>query len=366
MFEADGDEFIDLIMGWGSAILGHAHPEVVRAVRRRIAAGIHLGLTCHGEIELAGAICAAIPSIEQVRFTASGTEACMTAVRLARGYTGRPKILTFEGCYHGHSDGLLVKRGSGLATLGLASSDGVPPSIAGETIVVPYDDLDALDAAVREFGDQAACAILEPIAANMGVVAPSREFLQRLRELTRSRGIVLIFDEVVTGFRAAYGGAQTALGIEPDLTVLGKIIGGGFPIGAVGGPRRIMSKLAPDGAVYHAGTFAGHPAAMTAGLATLRVLERERPYERLERMGRELADGLADAARRARVPAQVNRFGSMVTVFFSAEPVRRFADAKRSRTERFAVFANALRDRGVLAPPSQFETWFVSAAHAAS
>jgi glutamate-1-semialdehyde 2,1-aminomutase len=287
----------------------------------------------------------------------------MTAIRLARAATGRQKVLSFEGCYHGHSDGLLVKRGSGLATLGLAGSAGVPPIIAQETLVIPFNDGAALDAAVAQFGDELACAIVEPVPANMGVVPPQPGFLQRLRELTTARGIVLIFDEVVTGFRLAYGGAQARVGVRPDLTVLGKIIGGGLPIGAVGGPARLMDRLAPEGDVYHAGTFAGHPLAMAAGLATLQTLRRERPYARLEALGARLADGLAAMLQ---PPVQINRVGSMLTVYFSERPVRSFADTQSADTARFAALANAWRDAGVLVPPSPFEAMFLSTAHTAA
>jgi len=361
--DVDGRRYLDFIMGWGAAILGHAHADVVHAVRRQVGRGAHVGLTHEAEARLAQAISDAIPSIEQVRFTASGTEACMTAIRVARGATGRSKVLTFEGCYHGHSDGLLVKRGSGLATLGLASSAGVPEPIAQQTLVAPYNDPAALEDIFNTFGGQIACVILEPVAANMGVVVPERKFLERVRELATRHGAILIFDEVVTGFRTAYGGLQRALEITPDLTVLGKIIGGGFPIGAVGGSRALMSKLAPEGPVYHAGTFAGHPVAMVAGCATLEALRREDPYKRLERMGRELADGLAQAAARAGVPVQVNRLGSMLTVFFNRAPVRRFDEARQADLQAFAGFANELRRQGVLIPPSQFETLFLSTAH---
>ena len=353
--DADGTRFIDLIMGWGALILGHAHPALVRAVRQRIADGAHLGLTHQGEVELARAVTEAIPSIEQVRFTASGTEACMTAVRLARAHTGRAKMLTFEGCYHGHSDGLLVKR-----------SAGVPETLVQDTLVAPYQDREAVEAAFTQFGGQIAAVILEPVAANMGVVVPDRAFLRRLRELATQHGALLIFDEVVTGFRLAYGGAQALLGATPDLTILGKIIGGGFPIGAVGGRRDVMQRLAPDGGVYHAGTFAGHPVAMTAGLATLQELRRTNPYERLESLGIRLADGLRQAAKSAGVPVQVNRAGSMLTVFFSEKPVTDFASAKASQPTQFAAWANGLRQHGVLIPPSQCEALFLSTAHTAA
>ena len=363
MTDVEGRRYLDLIMGWGALILGHNHFRIIEAVKKQVSRGVHFGLTHEGEAALAGAIVEAFPSIEQVRFTASGTEACMTAIRLARAATGRPKLLTFEGCYHGHSDGLLVKRGSGLATLGLSNSAGVPEAIAQETIVVPYNDLDALEEAVRQFGDTMACAIIEPVAANMVVVVAGHAFLHRLRELTRRCGALLIFDEVVTGFRVAYGGAQTRFNIEPDLTVLGKIIGGGFPVGAVGGPKRLMEQLAPEGSVYHAGTFAGHPVAMAAGLAALQELKRHPPYERLEALGYHLAIGLWEAGDRAGVPMQVNQCGSMLTVFFSHVPVTRFADVQRTDRERFAAFAKALRRTGILIPPSPYEAMFLSTVH---
>ena len=361
--DVEGRRYLDLIMGWGALILGHTHHKVVAAVEAQLSRGVHFGLTHEGEVALADAIVDAFPSMEQVRFTVSGSEACMTALRLARAATGRPKVLTFEGCYHGHSDGLLVKRGSGLATLGLSSSAGVPEAVAGETIVVPYNDVAAVEEAMQRFGETIACAILEPVAANMGVVVPDQEFLRRLREMTARAGALLVFDEVVTGFRVAYGGAQTRFGITPDLTVLGKIIGGGFPIGAVGGPRKIMEQLAPEGRVYHAGTFAGHPMAMAAGLATLQELRRHPPYERLEALGYELAVALWEAGDRAGVPIQVNQCGSMLTVFFSDAPVRQFAQARQADGERFAAFAKSLRRAGVLIPPSPYEAMFLSAAH---
>jgi glutamate-1-semialdehyde 2,1-aminomutase len=363
LHDAHGHARVDLIMGWGALILGHNPPAVMRAVRAQLSRGMLFGLTSEPEVALARQIVAAMPSIERVRFTVSGTEACMTAIRLARAATGRQKVLSFEGCYHGHSDGLLVKRGSGLATLGLAGSAGVPPIIAQETLVIPFNDGAALDAAVAQFGDELACAIVEPVPANMGVVPPQPGFLQRLRELTTARGIVLIFDEVVTGFRLAYGGAQARVGVRPDLTVLGKIIGGGLPIGAVGGPARLMDRLAPEGDVYHAGTFAGHPLAMAAGLATLQTLRRERPYARLEALGARLADGLAAMLQ---PPVQINRVGSMLTVYFSERPVRSFADTQSADTARFAALANAWRDAGVLVPPSPFEAMFLSTAHTAA
>ena len=353
-------------MGWGALILGHAHSAVRRAVRDQLSRGWHFGLTGRLEGELAELIADAMPSIEQVRFTTSGSEAAMTAIRLARAATNRTLLLSFEGCYHGHSDGLLVKRGSGLATLGLSSSAGVPASIAQETLVVPYNDAAALEQAFAQFSDRIAGAIVEPVAANMGVVIPETSWLRRLRELTASYGSVLIFDEVVTGFRLGWGGAQELFRIRPDLTILGKIIGGGFPIGAVGGSRALMRRLAPEGDVYHAGTFAGHPVSMAAGVATLRELRRRDPYDSLERRTIRLADGVRHAAARANRTVCVNQIGSMLTVFMRQAPVRNFADTQSSDRAAFAAFANGLRERGVLVPPSPFEAMFLSTAHTSS
>jgi len=363
LIDHEGTRLADYIMGWGALILGHAHPAVVGAAHQQLRRGPLVGLTHPAEVELARTIVEAIPSIEQVRFTASGTEACMTAVRLARAATGRTNVLTFEGCYHGHSDGLLVKRGSGLATFGLSGSAGVVPAYAAETIVVPYNNLGAVEQAVAQFGERIACAILEPVAANMGVVVPAPEFLNGLRAITARHGILLIIDEVVTGFRLTYGGAQGLVGVTPDLTVLGKIIGGGFPIGAIGGPRSIMQQLAPDGPVYHAGTFAGHPVTMVAGLATLQELKRRRPYAELEARGSHLAEALSRAARTASVSIQLNRSGSMLTLFFTDAPVHDFASAQRASKARFAHVAAVWRRHGILVPPSQWETMFLSTAH---
>jgi len=357
--DVQGRRFIDCVMGWGALILGHGHPSVLRAIKSQLAQGSMLGLTHPLEVQLAQAITEAFPSIEQVRFAASGTEACMTAIRLARAVTGRSRILMFEGCYHGHSDGLLVKRGLGEA----ARRAGVPASIAQETLVIPYNDLQALEETTAQHGDTIACAIVEPAAANMGVIVPEGQFVRRLRAVTSHHQIVLIFDEVVTGFRVAYGGAQTLWGITPDLTVLGKIAGGGFPVGALGGPSHLMQRLAPEGPVYHAGTFAGHPITMAAGLATLNELKRSAPYAQLESLGEQLAVALLEAASRSHTSVQVNRFGSMLTVFFSEAPVRNLAEAKASAVRRFAEMANALREQGILLPPSPFEAWFLSTAH---
>ena len=353
VWDVDGTPFIDFIMGWGALPLGHNSPEVIRALRARMAQGVLLGLTHPAEAELARLISEAVPSVEQVRFTVSGTEACMTAVRLARASTGRDTILAMEGCYHGHSDALLAGLPAAPQNVGGAQAGttaGIPASVAAHVIRVPYNDAEAAARAIAAHGRELACVIIEPVAANMGVVPPQPGYLARLRQLTKAHGILLIFDEVVTGFRVAHGGAQARFGVTPDLTVFGKIIGGGLPIGAVGGPRPLMQRLAPDGDVYHGGTFAGHPLSMAAGIATLRVLHARPPYEGLERSSARLADGLHDAARRSRVAVTINRIGSMLTVLFS-------------RREQFAPWARALQAQGILIPPSPHETWFVSTAH---
>ncbi len=364
--DVQGRRYVDFIMGWGALLLGHAHPAVRAAAQRRLRAGWHLGLTHVTESALARAISEALPGVDRVRFTPSGTEAVMVAVRLARGATRRKRLLTFEGCYHGHSDGVLVKRGSGLATLGLSASAGVLEEASRQTVVVPYNDPQAVERAFTAYGDTIAAVLVEPVAANMGLVQPDRAWLKRVRALAARHGSVLIFDEVVTGFRLAYGGAQTMFGVRPDLTVLGKIIGGGFPIGAVAGPARLMDQLAPEGPVYHAGTFAGHPMAMAAGVATLTELRRRPPYQRLERQGTRLARGLAEAAESAGLRAQVHQLGSMLTLFCSGQPITKFSDAQRADRRAFAALANAFRSRGVLLPPSQFETMFLSTAHGPS
>lgn len=364
--DLEGRRYIDCIMGWGSLILGRAHPAVTAAIARAARAGSPYGLTAPAEVELARLVAQAMPSIEQVRFTVSGTEADMTAIRLARAATKRTKILTFEGCYHGHSDGVLVKRGSGLATLGLSGSAGVPALIARETLVLPLNDVAALEQACREFGSSIAGIILEPVPANMGVVVPEPGFLRRVRQLATQIGAVLIFDEVVTGFRLGLGGAQGRFGVRPDLTVLGKIIGGGCPIGAVGGARGLMGQLAPEGPVYHAGTFAGHPISMAAGIAVLSRLAQHPPYAALETAAQRIDEVVTAAAERRGIPVQVNRLGSMLTVFFSAKPVKNFAAAQASDRGRFGAFARELLARGVLIPPSPFEAMFLSAAHTAS
>ncbi|MBI4342824.1 MAG: glutamate-1-semialdehyde 2,1-aminomutase [Candidatus Omnitrophica bacterium] len=347
-----GRTYVDFIMGWGAQILGHNPPAAVQALRRQLAAGALVGLTHPAEARLAAMIADVVPSVEQLRFTVSGTEACMTAVKIARAHAGRSKVLVFDGCYHGHGESLMAGKSAGL-----------PNALSGETVSVPYNDVGAAERAIERFGQELAAVIVEPVAANMGVVAPEPRFLMALREFTSQRNIVLIFDEVVTGFRLGYGSAQSLVNVQTDLTTFGKIIGGGLPIGAVGGPRRLMQHLAPEGDVYHGGTFAGHPLSMAAGLAVLSALKQRPPYQRLERLSQRLADGLAHAARDAGVPIQVNRAGSMLTVFFSDQPVRNAQQAKASRRERFAQWANALRRGGFLIPPSPFEALFLSTAH---
>lgn len=363
LWDADGKEYIDYLMAFGPLILGHAHPAVVEAVASVAARGTAFGATHELEIELARLIVEAFPSIEMVRFVNSGTEATMSALRLARAYTGRPKVIKFEGCYHGHADGLLARAGSGVATLGLPDSPGVPPSYAQETIVLPYNDLDAVARAFRQQGDSIAAVIVEPVAANMGVVPPSPTFLPGLRHLTRQYGALLIFDEVVTGFRLCYGGAQTLMGIEPDLTCLGKVIGGGLPVGAYGGRREIMSLVAPLGPVYQAGTLSGNPLAMAAGVATLRALAQQNAYLLLETLASQLEAGLREASSQAGVATTINRVGSMLTIFFTQGPVGNYREAVASDVGRFARFFSSMLERGVLLPPSQFEAWFLSLAH---
>jgi glutamate-1-semialdehyde 2,1-aminomutase len=347
-----GRSFIDFIGGWGALALGHNHPAVVSALRRALTQDILTGLTHPSEVELARLITEAVPSVEQVRFTVSGTEACMTAVKLARAHTQRTKILLFDGCYHGHGDSLMARK-----------TAGIPDTTAADTITVPFNDRSAAAEAIRKAADQLACVIVEPVAANMGVVAPQSGFLSTLRELTARCGIVLIFDEVVTGFRLGLAGAQGRFGVQPDLTTFGKIIGGGLPIGALGGPRRLMQRLAPEGDVYHGGTFAGHPLSMAAGVASLKELEDRPPYEAMEQLTQRLVEGLQHASREAGVAVQINVVGSMFTLFFSASPITNFAQAKAADREPFARWARSLLEDGIVVPPSPFEAMFLSSAH---
>ncbi len=363
LWDADGNRYIDYVGSWGAMILGHAHPAVVEAIREQASRGSSYGMTSALEVELARRIRQALPTMERIRLVSSGTEATMSAVRAARAFTGRELLLKFDGCYHGHADSFLVRAGSGLATLGIAASPGVPESLARLTLSVPYNDLQAVDQAFFRYPDQIAAVIVEPLAANMGVVLPAAGFLASLRELTRRHGALLIFDEVITGFRVAYGGMQTLLGIQPDLTTLGKIIGGGLPVAAYGGRADVMERIAPLGPVYQAGTLSGNPLAMRAGIETLTQLGRTGFYEELNRTAEILVRGLREALHVAGVPAQVSAFGSLLTLFFTTEPVRNYDGVKTASTQQFATFFQRMLDRGVLLPPSQFEAWFVSAAH---
>jgi len=360
--DADGRWYVDYIGAWGPAILGHGHPDVIEAVRTAALNGFALGATSPAEVVLGEAIREAVPSMEKLRFTSSGTEAAMSALRLARGATGRDLVVKFAGGYHGHSDGLLVEAGSGLATLAMPGSAGVPAQVASATIVVPINDLDGVRSAFERHPDQIAAVILEPVAANVGVIAPAPGFLDGLRALTSANGALLIFDEVITGFRVAHGGAQARYGIRPDLTVLGKIVGGGMPVGAYGGRRDLMSLVAPDGPVYQAGTLSGHPLTMAAGAATLAHLD-DAAYERLEVAGAALEAGLWEAAAGAGRKVAVGRVGSLLTAFFREGLPTTTDEAMASDRDAYARFFGAMLDAGVLLPPSQFEAWFLSLAH---
>ena len=364
MWDADGREFVDYVGSWGPMVLGHAHPEVVEALAEALGRGTSYGAPTELEVELAETIVARIPSIELVRLTSSGTEATMSAIRVARGFTGRTKLVKFEGCYHGHGDALLVKAGSGVATLGLPDSPGVTPGAAEDTLVARFNDLSSVEALFAAAPGEIACVIVEPVAGNMGCVAPQPGFLEGLREVTSREGAVLIFDEVMTGFRVAPGGAQELYGVTPDMTCLGKIIGGGLPVGAFGGRREIMSRVAPSGPIYQAGTLSGNPLAVTAGLTTLRLLAREGVYEQLERASSRLAVGLAGLAREAGIATATNRVGSMMTLFFTEEPeVVDWETASKSNTARYGRFFHAMLGGGVYLAPSQYECAFVGAAH---
>jgi glutamate-1-semialdehyde 2,1-aminomutase len=362
LFDLDGNRYLDFVGSWGPMILGHAHPAVTEAAAAAARTGTSFGAPTELESELAEMVVEAIPSVEMVRFVSSGTEAAMSAVRLARGFTGRDLIVKFAGCYHGHVDSLLVAAGSSALTHGVPSSPGVPVGCTRDTIVLQYNDVDGLAELFKSKGEEVAGVILEPVVGNMGLVEPSPEFRTELRRLTQHYGALLIYDEVMTGFRLAYGGAQALYGDTPDLTVLGKIIGGGYPVGAYGGRTEVMSKVMPAGPVFQAGTLSGNPVAMTAGIATLKELKRTNPYPRLDRMGAALAVGLAAAAADAGVPHRFNRVGSMWTLFFTATPVCDLAGASTSDTARFARFFWAMMDRGVYLPCSQFEAAFLSAA----
>ncbi len=363
IIDADGKTYIDYVLSWGPMILGHAHPRVTAALKKAVASGTSFGAPTELEITLAKMVKKAVPSIEMVRMVSSGTEATMSAIRVARGFTGRDKIVKFDGGYHGHGDCLLVKAGSGVATFGLPDSPGVPADLARLTLTVAYNDLEAIkDIASRE-GEQIACIIVEPVAGNMGCVPPEPGFLAGLRQVCDQYGIILIFDEVMTGFRVAYGGAQQLYNIKPDLTCLGKVIGGGLPVGAFGGRRAIMEKVAPIGPIYQAGTLSGNPLAMTAGIETLKLLAKPGVYKTLEKNSAELEQGLRDVAQEAGIPAVFNRVGSMFTSFFTDRKVKDFASAKISDTVRFGNFFRAMLKNGVNLAPSQFEAAFMSLAH---
>lgn len=360
--DIDGNRFIDYVMSWGPLIHGHAPPGLVRAVSAAATRGTSFGAPSPLEVELGERVRALMPSIELVRFVSSGTEAAMSAVRVARAHTRRERIIKFEGCYHGHADPFLVKAGSGALTLGIPTSPGVPSAVSADTLIARYNDLASVAALCKTHRRRIAAIIVEPLAGNMGVVPPTAGFLQGLRDLATQHGIVLIFDEVISGFRASAGGAQQVYGVQPDLTCLGKIIGGGLPVGAYGGRADIMERVAPAGPVYQAGTLSGNPVAMTAGLWALKRLTPSL-YKELARLGTLLAAGFADAARAAGVPLHVNAFGSTVTPFFAAAPVRDFASALAADTTAYATFFRGMLKRGVYPPPSQFEAWFLSAAH---
>ena len=363
LVDVEGRSYVDFLGSWGPLILGHAAAAVVEAVSEATRRGTSYGAPTPGEVEMAELIGRAVPSMEMLRLVSSGTEAAMSAIRLARGATGRDFIIKFDGCYHGHADSLLVKAGSGGATFGVPDSLGVPKALAALTLTVPFNDLEAVRGQLEAHPGQVAAVIVEPVAGNMGVVGPAPGFLAGLRDLTTRHGSLLIFDEVITGFRVAWGGAQARYGVAPDLTCLGKIIGGGLPVGAYGGSRALMERVAPLGGVYQAGTLSGNPLAVAAGLATLRALERPGVYERLEERGARVEWDIVEAAAASGVPITVNRVGSMLTVFFTAGPVTDYASAKRADTDRYARYFHGMREGGVFLAPSQFETAFLSLAH---
>ncbi|OGU13772.1 MAG: glutamate-1-semialdehyde-2,1-aminomutase [Geobacteraceae bacterium GWC2_53_11] len=363
IFDEDNNTFIDYVGSWGPMIVGHCHPDVIKAVQETMASGASFGAPTERETILANMVIDAVPSIEMVRMVSSGTEATMSAIRLARGYTGRDKIMKFSGCYHGHSDALLVKAGSGAATFGVPDSPGVPADFAKHTLTAEYNSLESVKTLIANNKDAIACIIVEPVAGNMGTVPPREGFLEGLREICTNEGIVLIFDEVMSGFRVAYGGVQELYGVTPDMTTLGKIIGGGLPVGAFGGKRDIMEKLSPSGGIYQAGTLSGNPLAMSAGIATLNILKQPGFYQALEEKSRAVAEGIAKAAKDAGYPIYSTRVGSMFCAFFSKGEVFDWPTASQCDTKAFAKYFLAMLDEGIYLAPSQFETAFVSAAH---
>lgn len=363
VYDVDDNEYIDFVCSWGPMILGHNHPAVVEAIQRSLTNGTSFGAPCESEIELAELVTGALPSVDMVRFVNSGTEATMSAARLARAYTGKKVVVKFDGCYHGHADSFLVKAGSGVVTLGIPGSPGVPEDIVKNTVSIPYNNQEILEKTLRDESLDIACVILEPMAGNMGVVPPAPGFLEKLRQLTTELGIVLIFDEVITGFRLSYGGAQERYNVRPDLTCLGKIIGGGLPVGAYGGKREIMNQVAPEGPVYQAGTLAGNPLAMSAGIATLKLLQKPGFYDQLEEKAAKFAEELNSlTGKYLDGPATLNRQGSALTTFFTEGPVTDFESAARSDTARYGAFYLEMLNNGVYLAPSQFECTFISAA----
>jgi glutamate-1-semialdehyde 2,1-aminomutase len=362
--DADGNQYVDLVQSWGALVFGHARPEIIEVAREAAARGTTFGAPTEGEVELAERITGAMPSVEMVRLVSSGTEAAMTAIRLARGFTGRDLVVKFEGCYHGHSDALLAKgAGSGVATFGIPGSRGVTAGAARDTLTVPFNDVEAVGNVFAEHGDTLAAVIVEPVAANMGVVPPEPGFLEGLRQLCTSSGALLVFDEVITGFRIAFGGAQSVYGVTPDLTILGKVMGGGFPCAAFGGRRDVMERLAPVGPVYQAGTLSGNPVAVAAGIAALDLAKQLDPYPSLAETATDLSEGLADHLAARGMPVTVNRAGSLFSVFFSSGAVRSFSEARAADHERYARFFHHLLDRGVWLPPSGYELWTLGTAH---
>ena len=363
VWDADRNEYIDFLASWGPLILGHAHPKVIRAVEDAVEKGLSFGLTNPNEVKLAQLVVEMVPSVEKVRFVNSGTEATMSAVRLARGVTGRKLVVKFDGCYHGHYDSLLVSAGSGVATFAIPGTPGIPEEIAGLTLVVPFNDEEAVREVFEKHGQDIACVIVEPVAGNMGVVPPKEGFLKFLRDITSQNGSLLIFDEVITGFRLSRGGAQETFGVLPDITCLGKVLGGGMPVGAYGGSKEIMSNVAPEGSVYQAGTLSGNPVAMAAGAQTLRELRDSNPYPDLDKKAKILSEGVSGILKDKGIAHRINRMGSMFTVFFTEREVVDFNSAKSSDTELFGRFFQSLLRNGVLIPPAQFEAWFLSTAH---